>query len=96
MRSANQPRLYLWLAAVAALPLAGVLLFHAAGGGERTGADEQAAEVVSRVFGYQPWLKPLWSPPGAGAEALLFAVQAAAGAALLGLAVIGLRAGRKK
>lgn len=50
-----------------------------------TGADGKAQEVVSTLSPtYVPWARPLMEPPGNEVESLLFSLQAAAGAALLG------------
>lgn len=56
------------------------------GGGERfAGADQQAEQVIREIRpGYRPWFRPLWEPPSAEVESLLFAVQAAMGAGLVG------------
>ena len=43
--------------------------------------------------GYQPWFEPLWTPPSKEIESLLFSLQAALGAGLLGY-YVGLRRGR--
>ncbi|MBM3279838.1 MAG: energy-coupling factor ABC transporter substrate-binding protein [Candidatus Handelsmanbacteria bacterium] len=49
------------------------------------GTDGQATEEIARLRPeYEPWIQPLWQPPGAEVESLLFAVQAALGAGLLG------------
>lgn len=80
---------------VVVVPVLAAVLFYAAGGKALTGADEQAREAVQRVHSYRPWFEPLWSPPSAAVEALLFLAQAVAGAAVLGFAVVRLRARRK-
>jgi len=49
------------------------------------GTDGQATEEITRLKPeYEPWVQPLWQPPGAQVESLLFSVQAALGAGLLG------------
>lgn len=49
------------------------------------GSDQQAQAEISRLApDYQPWAKPLFTPPGSEIESLLFALQAALGAGLLG------------
>ena len=48
-----------------------------------TGADSSASPVIEQT-GYQPWFKPLWEPPSGEIESLLFALQAAIGAFILG------------
>lgn len=52
---------------------------------EFAGSDNQAeAAITSLNPGYKPWAAPLWEPPSGEIESLLFALQAAAGAGLLG------------
>ncbi len=49
------------------------------------GADGQAADEVSRIDpDHEPWFSPIWSPPGGETESLLFALQAALGAGVIG------------
>lgn len=79
---ANKPLLYLigavLLIALFALPL---LLMP---GAEFGGADDGAGEVIEEQSpGYQPWLQSLWEPP-AETESMLFALQAAMGAIVIG------------
>ncbi|MBW4680703.1 MAG: energy-coupling factor ABC transporter substrate-binding protein [Microcoleus vaginatus WJT46-NPBG5] len=58
------------------------------------GADGQAEEAIQEVQpNYKPWFEPIVELPGAEVESLLFAVQAAAGAGVIGY-VIGLYRGR--
>ena len=56
------------------------------------GSDGQAQGVIDEA-GYQPWFEPLWTPPSKEIESLLFSLQAALGAGLLGY-YVGLRRGR--
>lgn len=59
--------------------------------GEFKGTDDQASEIIAEARpGYQPWATPLWKPPSGEVESLLFALQAALGAGVLGY-VIGRR-----
>ena len=55
--------------------------------------DAGAAAIAAMVPGYQPWIGPIWEPPSAEIESMLFALQAAAGGAIAGY-VFGLRRGR--
>lgn len=49
------------------------------------GADGQAKEVVATIdAGYTPWISPFWEPPSSEIESLLFGLQAAVGAGLIG------------
>ena len=59
------------------------------------GADDQASEIIESVEpGYEPWADPLFEPPGGETESLLFALQAAIGAGIIG-AGFGYFKGRK-
>jgi len=76
--------------AVAALILvfAAVFLFQDAAiraSGEEAwgGADGAAAELIESS-GYEPWIDPFWEPPSGEIESLLFALQAAIGAIVIG------------
>lgn len=72
-------------AAIVALPL--VLPIH----GDFKGSDDRASEEIAQSRpGFEPWFKPFWSPPSGEVESLLFAVQAALGAGVLGY-IIGRR-----
>ena len=58
------------------------------------GADGQAeAAILAGHPAYEPWFAPLWEPPSGEIESLLFALQAALGAGLLGY-YLGLRRGQ--
>lgn len=50
--------------------------------GDYEGTDDLAAGAVEET-GYQPWFEPLWSP-SEEVEGLIFTLQAATGAGLLG------------
>lgn len=50
------------------------------------GSDDQGTDAVS-ITGYTPWASSLWEPPSGEIESLLFAVQAAIGAIIIGYAV---------
>jgi cobalt/nickel transport protein len=48
------------------------------------GADQQATEAIEKSNpDYEPWYTPLWTPPSAEVESMLFALQAAIGAGLV-------------
>ena len=64
------------------------------GNAEFSGSDGQAQGVIDEA-GYQPWFEPLWEPPSGEIESLLFSLQAALGAGLLGY-YVGLRRGRSE
>jgi cobalt/nickel transport protein len=60
------------------------------------GADGMAEEAIKEMNPqYEPWFHPLLEPPGGETEGLLFAVQAAFGAGMIGY-VIGLYKGRSQ
>lgn len=47
------------------------------------GADGSVAELIEES-GYEPWIGPIWEPPSGEIESLLFALQAAIGALIIG------------
>ena len=49
------------------------------------GSDDAAGEVVEST-GYEPWAGAIWEPPSGEIESLLFALQAAIGAIIIGYA----------
>ncbi len=53
---------------------------------EYEGADTQAEGVIKDLTNgtYEPTTKPIWEPPSAEIESLLFGLQAAIGAGVLG------------
>lgn len=52
---------------------------------EFEGADDMAEEVITEISpDYEPWFEPLWEPPGGETESLLFSLQAAIGAGIIG------------
>ncbi|MDF1556855.1 MAG: energy-coupling factor ABC transporter substrate-binding protein [ANME-2 cluster archaeon] len=61
------------------------------------GADDQAEGVIEELTGgsYEPIAKPFWEPPSSEIESLLFALQAAIGALVLGY-FFGYYRGRNK
>ena len=59
-----------------------------------TGTDDQAKDAIEDLRpGYVPWFSPIWKPPSDEVETLLFTLQAALGAGVLGY-VIGNLQGR--
>lgn len=84
--------LLLMTAAIVVLPLLAPQLRTA----EFGGADGKAQALIQSIDpDYRPWASPLWTPPGREMEGLLFALQAAAGAGLLGY-YLGLRRGQRQ
>lgn len=59
------------------------------------GADVAAANKIGEMSNYQPWFSPVWKPPSGEIETLLFSLQAAIGAGIIGY-VAGLYTGRKE
>ena len=56
------------------------------------GTDDQAEDAIKEIRpDYTPWMEPLWKPPSGEVETLLFAVQAAGGAFVLGYVIGYLR-----
>jgi cobalt/nickel transport protein len=62
---------------------------------EWDGADVVAANKIGEMSNYQPWFSPVWKPPSGEIETLLFSLQAAIGAGIIGY-VAGLYTGRKE
>ena len=53
---------------------------------EYGGADEQAEDAINEITGgtYEPVAEPFWEPPSSEIESLLFGLQAAIGAGVIG------------
>lgn len=82
-----------WLLLAVVVLLAVVPLFLNPGS-EFGGADGAASEVIAEIDpSIQPWFEPIWSPPGGETESLLFALQAALGAGVIGY-FFGLKRGQ--
>ena len=84
--------LLLFCVVIAILPLA--LIKNS----EFGGADGAASDAVTEILGieeYEPWASPLYEPPGGETESLLFCLQAALGAGVIGYS-IGLLKERNK
>lgn len=80
------------LAAVAVLAILPLLLVRDS---EFGGADAAAEAAIGEVApDYEPWFTPLIEPPGGETESLLFALQAALGAGLIGY-FFGLKRGQR-
>ena len=75
------------LLAVVVLTVIPLVMTHTVKEGEEafSGSDGQAETLITQIHpGYTPWFKPLWEPPSAEIESLLFGLQAAIGAGLVG------------
>jgi cobalt/nickel transport protein len=61
------------------------LLVNAGAPHEWIGSDEQAETAIQELSGgYEPWAIPLFVPPSGEIESLLFSIQAALGALVIG------------
>ena len=61
---------------------------------EYGGADGAAEDIITDQ-GYEPWFTPIWEPPSGEIESLLFALQAAIGALIIGY-FVGYERGKRK
>jgi cobalt/nickel transport protein len=60
------------------------------------GADGAAEEAILEISpDTEPWFQPFWEPPGGETESLLFALQAAIGAGVIGY-FFGLKRGQRR
>jgi cobalt/nickel transport protein len=65
------------------------------GGGAYKGTDDLAKEAVINIApDYKPWAMPFWEPPSPEIANLLFILQAALGAGVLGY-IFGYRKGQR-
>jgi cobalt/nickel transport protein len=72
---------YLLIAGVLALMILPLVFVK----GEYGGSDDQGSEAVAASRpGFKRWIEPIWEPPSPEIESLLFAVQAAIGAGVIG------------
>lgn len=52
---------------------------------EFEGSDDQAEDVIGEINSdYEPWFDPIWEPPSGEIESLLFSLQVAIGAGVIG------------
>jgi cobalt transport protein len=59
------------------------------------GSDDAAVNKIGEMSNYKPWFSPIWKPPSGEIETLLFSLQAAIGAGIIGY-IAGLYTGRKE
>ena len=86
--------LLLAVVALAVLPL--LIHWNRGGEGKFSGTDDQAEKVITQIQpGYTPWFRSVWTPPSGEIASLLFALQAALGAGVLGY-YFGLVRGRSE
>ncbi len=84
---------YLLAFGIVAVILAGAFVVNP--GASFGGADMAGAKAISEANpGYKPWVQPLWAPPPE-TESMLFALQAAIGAIIIGY-FIGYEKARKE
>ncbi|HAT4264821.1 TPA: energy-coupling factor ABC transporter substrate-binding protein [Clostridium perfringens] len=73
-----------------------IIPFFVAKNGEFDGSDDQAEEAITQIDkNYEPWFSPLFEPASGEIESLLFALQAAIGAGVIGFG-LGYLKGKKK
>jgi cobalt/nickel transport protein len=58
------------------------------------GSDDKASQAIEST-GYTPWISSIWEPPSSEMESLLFALQAAIGALIIGY-FLGYFTGKRK
>ena len=81
----------LLLAIVVALAVFPIIFLQDA---EFGGADGEAEEAITEIAtDYEPWFNAIWEPPSGEIESLLFVLQAAIGAAIIGY-FVGFMRGR--
>ena len=79
-----------------ALALSTVLPLWIAGGADFGGADDLARQAIGTLApDYQPWFQPVFEPASGEIASLLFALQAALGAGVIGY-WLGLSVGRER
>ena len=65
--------------------VAPLIMYHGHGedDGYFGGSDDAAGEQIEKT-GFEPWFSSIWEPPSGEIESLLFALQAAIGAIIIG------------
>ncbi|EGT3615507.1 energy-coupling factor ABC transporter substrate-binding protein [Clostridium perfringens] len=73
-----------------------IIPFFVARNGEFGGSDDQAENAITQIDeNYEPWFSPIFEPASGEIESLLFALQAAIGAGIIGFG-LGYLKGKKK
>jgi cobalt/nickel transport protein len=67
---------------------------HTSSGEIFSGSDSQGTDLITSE-GYKPWFNSIWEPPSPEIESLLFSLQAAIGALIIGY-FIGYYKGKQK
>lgn len=83
----------LLLLLVVALTVTPLFLIRDSAFGGSDGAAEAA--ILELAPATEPWVQPFWEPPGGEIESLLFALQAALGAGVIGY-FFGLKRGQRR
>ena len=62
-----------------------------------TGTDDKAKDYIIQInANYKPWFSPIWEPPSDSVESLIFSIQAAIGAGIVGYGLGYLKGKNKK
>jgi cobalt/nickel transport protein len=69
-------------------------LYNGKGAGYFSGSDDKGSLAIEET-GYHPWFSSIWKPPSSEMENLLFALQAAIGALIIGY-FLGYYTGKRK
>jgi cobalt/nickel transport protein len=79
-------KMELIVAAILVIFIASFAYVSSTGDHEWSGSDDQAGNVIEKMTGgtYQPWFHSIWTPPSPEIESLIFALQAAFGALIIG------------
>lgn len=77
--------------------LLAIIPLFVAKGADFEGADGKAEEAISEIAAeYEPWFSPLLEPSSGEIESMLFALQAAIGAGIIGYGLGYLKGKRKQ
>ena len=81
----NKTTLIILAVICAIIFIAPLAMYHGHGedDGYFGGADDAAGEAIEQS-GFKPWASSIWEPPSGEIESLLFALQAAIGAIIIG------------
>ncbi|QQY78958.1 cobalt/nickel transport protein [Keratinibaculum paraultunense] len=81
MKTSNKTNVWLIILAIILIIVPLVMKKDA----EFEGADDQAEDVIGEINpDYEPWFDALWEPPSGEIESLLFSLQVAIGAGVIG------------
>ncbi|NLV75846.1 MAG: energy-coupling factor ABC transporter substrate-binding protein [Tissierellia bacterium] len=92
MKTSNKTNVWLIILAIILIIVPLVMKKDA----EFEGADDQAEDVIGEINpDYEPWFDALWEPPSGEIESLLFSLQVAIGAGVIGY-IFGMMKERRK